>query len=59
MLSCSSTRDTDIIWCNAHSCGLEVTMTVLHGCPASIFSGSLLASKHEIVPRVNESAFIL
>ena len=34
-------------------------MTVLHGCPASIFSGSLLASKHEIVPRVNESAFIL
>ena len=51
-----------VIWCNANSCGLEVTMTALHECPASsgniIFSVSSLPSKHEIVPRVNESAFI-
>ena len=47
-----------IIWYNVHSYGLEVTKTVLHDCPASlrnILSASLLASKHEIVPRVNNT----
>ena len=51
-----------IIWCSVHSCGLKVTVTVLHDCPVSlrnIFSASLLASKHEIMPKINESAFII
>ena len=25
-----------IIWCDAHSCALEVTMTMLRDCPASL-----------------------
>ena len=40
-----------LIWCNAHFCGLDVTVTVLHDCPASlenILSASSLPSKHEI-----------
>ena len=53
--------DTDIRWSNLMQCAFLCCMTVLHDCPASlgnIFSASLLASKHEIAQRVNESAFI-